>query len=153
MHEIEQRLSDKGLTLPTPAAPVASYVPYVIHQGMIFVSGQISMVDGKVITGILGDTLTTEDGMAAAEVCALMLLAQAKAACEGDLNKLDRCLKLSGFVASTADFTDQPKVINGASDLMGLAMGEAGRHARAAVGVPSLPLGAAVEIEAIFTLK
>ncbi len=154
MSDIETRLADLGLTLPEPAAPVASYVPYTIANGMVFVSGQVPFIGGgAVITGTLGLDMEVEAGAKAAEVCALGLLAQVKLACDGDLGRLDRCIKLGGFVACTPDFTDQPKVINGASDLMLSALGDAGRHARAAVGVPALPLGSAVEVDGIFTLK
>ncbi|MGV6819771.1 MAG: RidA family protein [Parvularcula sp.] len=153
MHAIEQRLKDEGLTLPEPAAPVASYTPFVIHQHTLYISGQLPFSDGKIITGLCGQDLAIEAGIRAARCCALMLLAQAKSACGGDLSRLDRCLKLTGFVACSPDFTEHPTIINGASDLIGAAMGEAGIHARAAVGVSSLPLGAAVEIEAIFSLK
>ncbi len=153
MTTIEDRLKAAGHTLPEPAKPVASYVPFRIAGNMLFISGQVSMDENGVITGCLGKTMDLEAGMQAAERCGLMLLAQAKAACEGDLSRLGDCVKLGGFVACTPDFQDQPKVINGASDLMVTAMGDAGRHARAAVGVPALPLGAAVEVDAIFTLK
>lgn len=153
MSEIERRLADHGLELPAPAAPVASYAPFVVHNGVITISGQLPFGPDGLITGHLGAGLSTEVGAEVAKACALMILAQAKAACGGDLDRLDRCLKLTGFVASTADFTDHPKVINGASDLMETAMGQAGVHARAAVGVASLPLGAAVEVDAMFSLK
>ncbi|WOI52750.1 RidA family protein [Parvularcula sp. LCG005] len=153
MSEIETRLTDAGFSLPEPAAPVASYVPYTIQDRTLYISGQIPFQNGDIIRGILGESMDVEGGIAAARACALGILAQAKAACGGDLDRLDRCLKLGGFVASTPYFTDHPKVINGASDLMMLAMGEDGRHARAAVGVAALPLGAAVEVDAIFALK
>lgn len=153
MHPIEQRLKDEGLTLPEPAAPVASYAPFVIHQNTIYISGQLPFREGKIITGRCGADLAINDAVDAARCCALMLLAQAKSACNDDLSRLDRCLKLTGFVACSPEFADHPTIINGASDLIGNAMGEAGIHARAAVGVSSLPLGAAVEIEAIFSLK
>ena len=153
MSAIETRLKTLDLTLPEPAAPVASYVPFTVESGLIFISGQLPFHDGALITGTLGNSLSTEQGAEAAKACGLGLLAQAKAACSGDLDRLDRCLKLGGFVAATPDFTDHPKVINGASDLMLAAMGDHGRHARAAVGVASLPLGAAVEVDAIFSMK
>ncbi len=133
--------------------PVANYVPFTISGKQVFVSGQLPMRSGQVAyTGRLGDGVSIEDGEAAAALCAINLLAQAKNACGGDLAKLGRCLKLGGFVASTADFTDHPKVVNGASNLIAEAMGDAGQHARFAVGVSSLPLGAAVEVDAIFEL-
>lgn len=147
---IETRLADMGLALPAAPAPAANYVPWVISGNQIFVSGQVSQANGAFLTGKLGADLSTEQGAEAARSCALSLLAQAKAALGGDLSRLKRVVKLTGFVNCTADFTDQPKVINGASDLMVAALGDAGRHARSAVGAPSLPLGVAVEIEAIF---
>ncbi|MEM6648959.1 MAG: RidA family protein [Pseudomonadota bacterium] len=153
MSTIESRLADIGLTLPEAAAPVASYVSYTIAGGLVYVSGQLPFKDGGVVTGLLGENMDVEAGNAAAQICALGLLAQVKAACEGDLDQVDRCIKLGGFVASTPQFKDHPKVVNGASDLMITALGDAGRHARAAVGVSSLPLGAAVEVDGIFSLK
>lgn len=148
---LEQKLTRMGHVLPNAAAPAANYRPYVISEKLILVSGQLPMRDGSVAyRGRLGEGMDVEEGQAAAKLCALNLLAQARQACDGDLNKLARCLKLGGFVACTPDFTDHPKVINGASDLIAEAMGEAGQHARFAVGASCLPLGAAVEIEAIF---
>jgi len=150
---IERRLADLGLQLPEAAAPAANYVPYTIHDKLVFVSGQLPMRDGRVvITGRLDDDVSPDLGEEAARLCALNVLAQAKAACEGDLGRLARCLKLGGFVSCTSDFFDHPKVINGASNLIVAAMGEAGRHARFAVGCTNLPLNAAVEVEAIFAL-
>ena len=148
---IESRLNELGITLPEAAAPVASYVPVVVHGGIAYVSGQLPFVDGELAKGRLGDDVSLEDGMSAARACGLMICAQLKAA--GVLEKVDRVIKLGAFVSSTADFTDQPKVANGASDLMFEIFGEAGRHSRAAVGVPALPLGAAVEVDAIIALK
>ena len=149
---IDQRLQELGITLPAAAAPVASYVPVVIHGELAYVSGQISFVDGELVKGRLGDDVSLEDGMAAARGCGLMILAQLKAAL-GSLDRVERVVKLGGFVNSTPDFTDQPKVINGASDLMLEVFGEAGKHARAAVGVPALPLGVAVEVDAVVAIK
>ena len=150
---LEQRLARMGHSLPNAAAPAANYVPYTISGKLILISGQLPMKDGQVaFKGRLGDDVEVEEGQAAAALCALNLLAQAKNACGGDLGKLGRCLKLGGFVACTADFTDHPKVINGASDLVAEAMGETGQHARFAVGAASLPFGASVEVEAIFEL-
>lgn len=150
---IERRLSERGLELPAAAAPAGSYVPYTVSGKLVLVSGQLPMRDGKVaITGRLGESVSLEDGQEAARLCALNLLAQAKAACAGNLERLARCLKLGGFVASSPGFTEHPKVVNGASDLIALAMGDAGKHARFAVGCASLPLDAAVEVEAIFEL-
>ena len=150
---IEQTLADHGITLPEPAAPVASYVPAVEAGGFLYISGQISMnPDGSLITGTLGDDVSLEDGIAAAQRCGVMLIAQMKKAL-GSLDRVERIVKLGGFVNSTADFTDQPKVVNGASDLMLEVFGEAGKHARAAVGVPALPLGVAVEVDAVVAIK
>lgn len=145
------RLADMGIELPAAAAPVASYVPVVVHGGMAYVSGQLPFIDGKLVTGKLGSDLGTERGIQAARACGLMILAQLEAA--DLLDKVARIVKLGGFVASTPDFTDQPKVANGASDLMVEAFGDAGKHARSAVGVPVLPLNAAVEVDAIIALK
>lgn len=148
---IAARLADLGITLPRPAAPVASYVPVVVHGGMAYVSGQIAFHDDHVIKGRLGENVTLEDGIAAARACGLMILAQLEAA--GLLEQVERVVKLGAFVNSTADFTDHPKIANGASDLMEQVFGGAGQHARAAVGVAALPLGAAVEVDAIVALK
>ncbi|MBV7265799.1 RidA family protein [Erythrobacter ani] len=148
---IEARLEELGIVLPEPAAPVASYVPVVVQGGFAHISGQLPFVDGKLVTGRLGDDTSLEDGMLAARACGLMILAQLKAALI-PLDKVERIVKLGAFVNSTPDFTDQPKVANGASDLMYDVFGEKGRHARAAVGVPALPLGAAVEVDAIIAL-
>ncbi|WP_284123718.1 RidA family protein [Parerythrobacter aestuarii] len=148
---IEARLSKLGIVLPEAAAPVASYVPVVVQGGLAYVSGQVSFVDGVLLKGRLGEDVSLEDGMRAARGCGLMILAQLKAAL-GSLDRVERVVKLGGFVNSTPDFTDQPKVVNGASDLMLEVFGEAGKHARAAVGVPSLPLGVAVEVDAIVAL-
>lgn len=149
---IETRLEELGITLPQPAAPVASYVPVVVAGGFAHVSGQLPFVDGALVTGRLGEDVSTEEGMAAARACGLMILAQVKAAL-GSLERVERVVKLGAFVNSAADFTDQPKVANGASDLMVEVFGDKGRHARAAVGVPALPLGAAVEVDAILAVS
>lgn len=149
---VESRLAALGLALPAAPAPAANYVPWVIAGGLIYVSGQISQADGALITGKLGEGVSVEQGADAARACALSLLAQARAALGGDLSRLKRVVKLTGFVNCTPDFTDHPKVINGASDLLVAVLGEAGRHARAAVGSVSLPLGVAVEIEAVFEI-
>jgi enamine deaminase RidA (YjgF/YER057c/UK114 family) len=153
MHPIDARLADHGITLPEAAAPVANYVPWVIAGGMVWISGQISRDGGGLITGKLGAELDTEGGAAAARVCAIAILAQLKSALGGDWSRLDRAVKLVGFVNSTPDFADQPKVVNGASDLMVAVLGDAGRHARSAVSAASLPLGVAVEVEAVFALR
>jgi enamine deaminase RidA (YjgF/YER057c/UK114 family) len=151
--KIEARLAELGITLPEAPAPVASYLPYVVTGKLIVLSGQVTFKDGKLqYIGTLGDSLTVEEGAQSARLCALNLLAQVKNACDGDLDRIKRVVRLGGFVACTADFTDQPKVMNGASDLMAEIFGDAGRHARTAVGVPSLPLGVSVEIDGIFEL-
>ncbi len=147
---IEDRLEQIGVELPDPPTPMANYVPYTISGNLIFVSGQTPTRDGAIVTGTVGKDTTIEEGAAAARICGLFVLAQARAACGGDLSKLVRCVKLGGFVASTPEFFDQPRVLNGASDLMVEVMGDAGRHARFAVGAPSLPGGAVVEVEAVF---
>jgi enamine deaminase RidA (YjgF/YER057c/UK114 family) len=148
---VAARLAELGITLPKAAAPVASYVPVVVHGGMAYVSGQISFVDGQLMTGRLGETVSLEDGQRAARACGLMILAQLEAA--GLLDQVDRVVKLGAFVSSTPDFFDHPKVANGASDLMEQVFCGAGQHARAAVGVAALPLNAAVEVDAIVALK
>ncbi|WP_323038734.1 RidA family protein [Gemmobacter sp.] len=149
---IDARLAELGIALPAAPAPAANYVPFVISGNMLYVSGQISAGPDGLITGRLGDGLDVAAGAAAAQRCALSLIAQAKAACGGDLDRIARVVKLVGFVSSTADFTDQPKVVNGASDLMVAVFGDKGRHARSAVSAASLPLGVAVEVEAVFEL-
>lgn len=148
---IDARLIELGITLPQAAAPVASYVPVVVAGNIAHVSGQLPFVDGELVTGRLGETVSLEQGQQAARACGLMILAQLKAAGIG-LDRVERIVKLGAFVNSTPDFTDQPKVANGASDLMVEVFGDKGRHARAAVGVPALPLGAAVEVDAIIEL-
>lgn len=150
--EIEAKLAELGLAVPVAAAPVAAYVPVVIAGGLAHVSGQLPFVDGKLVTGRLGEDVSLEAGTQAAQACALMILAQLKQAL-GSLSRVERLVKLGAFVSSTADFTDQPKVANGASELMGHVFGEAGKHARSAVGVPVLPLGAAVEVDAIVAIR
>ena len=149
---IDATLADLGLTLPDAPAPAANYVPFVVVGNMVYVSGQISAGPGGPITGKLGAGVDIEAGAAAARTCALSLIAQVRRACDGDLDRLKRVVKLTGFVNSAPDFTDQPKVVNGASDLLVSIFGEAGRHARSAVGVAALPLGVAVEIEGIFEI-
>ena len=149
---IQSRLDELGIKLPEAAAPVASYVPVAVHGDLAYVSGQLPFIDGELVTGRLGEGVSLEDGMAAARACGLMILAQLQGA-RIPLDRVERVIKLGAFVNCTADFTDQPKVANGASELMFDVFGEAGRHSRAAVGVPSLPLGAAVEIDAIIALR
>ena len=144
------RLAELGITLPKAAAPVASYVPVVVHAGMAYVSGQLPFVDGAVVKGRFGDDVDVEAGKAAARACGLMIVAQLQAA--GLLDQVARVVKLGAFINCTADFTQQPEVANGASDLMEQVFGGAGQHARAAVGVPALPRGAAVEVDAVIAL-
>ncbi len=153
MSTIDARLAELGVTLPDAPAPAANYVPFVIAGKLVHISGQISQNEAGMIKGRLGADLSIEQGAEAAKRCAISLLAQLKKACDGDLSRVKNAVKLVGFVNSTADFTDQPKVINGASDFMVAALGDAGRHARSAVSAASLPFGVAVEIEAIFELK
>ena len=148
----EARLAELGVTLPDAPAPAANYVPFVIQGNTVIVSGQISNGPEGFIKGKLGDDMDTAAGAAAARSCAISLLAQVKAACGGDLDRLKRVLKLTAFVNSTSDFTEQPQVVNGASDFLVEALGDAGRHARSAVSAPSLPLGVAVEIEGMFEI-
>ena len=150
---IDQRLEELGIELPEPAAPVASYVPAVEHGGLLHVSGQISFrEDGSLITGRLGESLDVDAGIAAARRCGVMLLAQLKAAL-GSLDRVERVVKLGVFVNSAPNFTDHPKVANGASELMQEVFGEPGRHARSAVGVAALPLGVAVEVDAVVAVR
>ena len=153
MDTVETRLSALGFTLPKAAPPAASYVPYVISGIHVFIAGQIPFLNGeKGHIGRLGENFTIEQGKAAAEACALNILAQAHAAVNGDWAKIKRCVRLGGFVNSTPDFDQHPSVINGASELIVAALGDIGKHARAAVGVSNLPFGVAVEIDAIFEI-
>lgn len=149
---IDARLAELGITLPEPAAPVAAYVPVVVAGGLAHVSGQVSIVGGQLLKGRLGEDLSLDQGVEGARACGLMILAQLKAAL-GSLDRVERIVKLGAFINSTADFTDQPKVANGASELMAEVFGDAGKHARSAVGVPSLPLGVAVEVDAIVAVR
>jgi len=148
----DARLAELGLTLPTPSAPVANYVPFAVVGGLVHVSGQVSRDAAGPIRGRLGDGMDAAAGAAAARTCALQLIAQLRAACDGDFGRLVRVVKLTGFVNSAPDFTDQPTVINGASDLMVEVFGDRGKHARSAVGVAALPLGVAVEVEGVFEI-
>ncbi|MCC4243668.1 RidA family protein [Stappia indica] len=151
--QIEARIAELGITLPQAAAPAANYVPFVRTGNQLFISGQIPMgSDGIQFQGKLGAGTSIEDGQAAARLCAINLLAQAKAAL-GDLDKVVRLVKIVGFVNSAPDFGDQPKVMNGASDFLVEALGDRGRHARSAVGVAGLPFGVAVEVEAVFEVE
>ncbi len=151
--KFEARLAEIGITLPEAAAPAANYVPFVQVGDLVYISGQISMADGQMIKGKLGDGMSVEDAYAAARTCGINLIAQVKAACGGDLDRLVRVVKLNGFVNGTQEFGDHPAVINGASDLMVEVFGEQGRHARAAVGSSSLPFGVAVEVEGVFQIS
>jgi enamine deaminase RidA (YjgF/YER057c/UK114 family) len=150
--EIDAKLAELGLTLPQAAAPVAAYVPVVIAGGLAYVSGQLPFIGSDFVKGRLGENVSLAEGTKAAQGCGLMILAQLKAAL-GSLSRVSQVIKLGAFVSSTADFTDQPKVANGASELMAAVFGEAGKHARSAVGVPVLPLGAAVEVDAIVAIR
>jgi len=152
MSRIEARLAELGLTLPAAAAPAANYVPFVRSGATLYLSGQLPSKDGKLAhLGRLGEDVTIEDGYQAARLCGINLIAQIKAA-TGDLDRVRRIVRLGGFVNSTGQFTDQPKVVNGASDLMVEVFGDAGRHARSAVACPSLPFGVAVEVDAVVEL-
>jgi enamine deaminase RidA (YjgF/YER057c/UK114 family) len=154
MSKAEEQLAALGLELPVAAAPVANYVGYTVSGKTVYVSGQLPFKDGKLlVAGRLGAGVSIEDGYAAGRQCGLNILAHLKAACGGDLDRVARVLRLGGFVNSTPEFTDAPKCVNGASDLMVAVFGDAGRHARAAVGVASLPAGAAVEVDAVVELK
>tara|TARA_R110002073_G_scaffold67249_3_gene167711 strand:+ start:2966 stop:3427 length:462 start_codon:yes stop_codon:yes gene_type:complete len=152
MSTFETRLTELGITLPDPVAPVANYVPFVRTGDQVYISGQVSIGPDGLIKGTLGLDMDIEAGQAAARLCAINLIAQLKAACGGDLARLKRVVKLGGFVAAVPGFTDIPKVINGCSDLMVEVFGDAGRHARSAVSCPVLPLGAAVEIDGVFVI-
>lgn len=152
MSDIDARLAELGLELPAPAAPVAAYVPVVVTGGVAHVSGQIPFIGGELVKGRLGDDMSLEDGVNAAQACGVMILAQLKAAL-GSLDRVERIVKLGVFVNSTGSFTDQPKVANGASELMVAVFGEAGKHARSAVSVPALPLGVAVEVDAVVAVR
>ena len=155
MSSPETKLAELGLKLPVPAVPVANYVPYVISGNLVFISGQISKIGDTEVKGRLGEDLTVEQGQAAAQLSGLNLIAQMKAACDGDLSRVKRIVKLGGFVQATPDTTEAriPAVINGCSDLMVSVFGDAGRHARFAVSAPSLPLDVAVEIDAIVEIS
>lgn len=150
---IESRLKELAIVLPQAAAPAANYVPYVITGNLLFLSGQLPMEDGKVaVTGLAGSDVDLATAQRAAELCAINILAQAKSALSGDLGRITRVVKLNGFIASTPDFTSQHLVMNGASNLIANVLGEAGKHARAAVGMASLPLNATVEIDAVLEI-
>lgn len=151
---IAARLAELGIVLPHAPAPAANYVPWVREGALLFISGQIPLAEGRIeYAGRLGDSVSVEDGQAAARLCFVNIMAQAAAALDGDLDRVRRVARLGGFVACTAEFTQHPAVINGASDLAVAVFGDAGRHARAAVGAPSLPLGSAVEVEAVLVVE
>jgi enamine deaminase RidA (YjgF/YER057c/UK114 family) len=150
---IEARLKELGIELPLPAVPVANYVPYTVSGAIVFISGQLCQWNGELRhIGKLGAGVAIADGQAAARLCALNILAHLKTACGGDLDRVRRCLRVGGFVNCTPEFTDMPQVVNGASNLMVEVFGDVGRHARAAVGMNSLPGGVAVEVEATFEI-
>ena len=151
---IQTRLEELGISLPEGPAPVANYVPYVVHGSLVFVSGQIPFVGGELsYVGTVGADISLEDGQKAARVCALNVLAQVRAACNGDLDRVTRCVRLGGYVNGTDDFKQPPQVMNGASDLMVEIFGDKGRHARFAVGAGNLPAGVAVEVEGVFEIE
>jgi len=151
--KIESRLKELNLSLPAPPAPVASYVPFVVTGNLVFISGQVTLTEsGLKYVGIVGKDLTLEDGQAAARLCAINVVAQLKAACGGDLDRVKRCVKLAIFVNAISGFAQHPEVANGASDLIVEIFGEAGRHSRAAVGAGSLPRNVATEVEAVFEI-
>ena len=151
--KIEARLKELGVTLPTPMAPIANYVPYVITGDLVVISGQVPAVDGKIaITGRITQGVSIEQGQAAARQCFINVLAQLKVACGGDLDRVQQVVRLGGFIAAPPEFTGHAQVMNGASDLAVAVFGDAGRHARTTVGVPSLPANAAVEVEAMFRI-
>jgi enamine deaminase RidA (YjgF/YER057c/UK114 family) len=153
MSTIAGRLERLGIVLPEPPKPVASYVGFVREGNLVFVSGQLPFVNGKLgKTGIVGRDVTVAEATAEARICAINLLAQARAACGGDLERIRRCVRLGAFIACGSDFAEHPKIVNGASDLMFEVLGEAGQHARTSVGVASLPMQACVEVEAIFAV-
>ena len=150
---IDARLKELGISIPEAPAPAANYVPFTTSGNLVFVAGQVPFVDGKLTkTGRVGEDASVEDGHEQARICAINLIAQVKVACGGDLDRVRRVVKLGGFVASASDFTGQPAVVNGASDLMVDVFGDAGKHARFAVGANVLPLGCVVEIDGIFEI-
>ncbi len=154
MSTVDERLTAEGITLPEAPAPAANYVPFVKTGNLVVISGQLPMADGKVqFLGTLGKDTDVDEGVKSARQCAINLIAQLKAACGGDLSKVTRVVRLGGFVAATPDFEQHPAVVNGASDLMAVIFGDQGAHARAAVGVASLPFGASVEVEGMFEVS
>ena len=153
MSEVESRLAAAGVTLPVPVAPVANYVPFVRSGSLVHISGQVSLDPSGGVKGVVGVDVDLEVAQSAARLCGINLIAQMKAACDGDLDRLVRVVKLGGFVQAGPDFFDIPQVVNGASDVMVLAFGDAGRHARSAVGVYRLPLNFAVEVDAVVEIR
>ena len=153
MSEVESRLAAAGVILPVPVAPVANYVPFVRSGSLVHISGQVSLDASGGVKGVVGADVDLEAAQGAARLCGINLLAQMKVACDGDLDRVVRVVKLGGFVQAGPDFFDIPKVVNGASDLMVLAFGDAGRHARSAVGVYRLPLNFAVEVDAVMEVR
>ena len=153
MSKVEDRLSAAGIVLPTPNAPVANYVPFVKSGALVHISGQVSLDASGGIRGVVGEDVDFEKGVAAARLCGINLLAQMKAACDGDLDRVVRVVKLGGFVQAGPTFFDIPKIVNGCSDVMVEAFGDAGRHARSAVGVYRLPLNFAVEVDAVVEIS
>ena len=153
-NDVDSKLEELNIQLDEASSPAGSYVPFVISNNLVFISGQLPFINGKLtIKGKVGDSVSLDDGIRMAEACAKALLSQLKSACGGNLNKVKRVVKLGGFVASTPDFIDQPKVINGASDLFVKIFGKKGKHSRFAVGTASLPLNVPVEIEGIFEIE
>lgn len=154
MSKYEKKLNEVGISLPTPAIPVANYVGFVKSGSMVFISGQLPLENGKLQgIGKVGKDISIDDAKKYARICAINILAQLKVACQGDLDKVVQCVKLGIFVNGDSDFKDHPAVANGASDLIAEIFGDAGKHARAAVGSGSLPFGVAVEVDAIFAIK
>ena len=153
-NDVDSKLEELNIQLDEASSPAGSYVPFVISNNLVFISGQLPFINGKLtIKGKVGDSVSLDDGIRMAEACAKALLSQLKSACGGNLNKVKRVIKLGGFVASTPDFIDQPKVINGASDLFVKIFGDKGKHSRFAVGTASLPLNVPVEIEGVFEIE
>jgi enamine deaminase RidA (YjgF/YER057c/UK114 family) len=151
---VDKRLAELGIVLPQPGAPGGNYVPFVVTGDLVFMAGQVARSEGRMAyAGKVGRDLSVEQGRAGARLCALNLLAQLKVACNGDLDRVVRCVRLGGFVNCTPEFKDQPKVVNGASDLMIEVFGERGKHARTAVGVAALPADSAIEVEAVFQVS
>ena len=153
MSQVEERLSAAGVVLPTPTAPVANYVPFVRSGALVHISGQVSVDAGGGVRGVVGQDVDLDQAIAAARLCGINLLAQMKAACDGDLDRVARVVKLGGFVQAGPDFFEIPKVVNGCSDLMVAIFGDAGRHARSAVGVYRLPMNFAVEVDAVVEIR